>query len=75
MIQCLLGIFFILWIFCIHLILAHTAYLLLEDFNWFKKPYKKYLLIPGIAEAVIGIAIIGVTYIIIHMSVKSLFEE
>jgi ABC-type phosphate transport system permease subunit len=71
----LLATFLILVAFCAHIILAHIAYSLLEEFSWFKKPYKKYLLVPGVAEAVLGIFVIVVMFIFISATISSFFED
>jgi hypothetical protein len=71
----LLLSFLILTAICAHVILAHTAYSLLEEFNWFKKPYKKYLLIPGVAEVTLGIFVIAVMFIFVSATISSFFED
>jgi hypothetical protein len=52
-----------------HLVLASMTHLLLEDSDstgWYKSKYKKYLLIPGVAEIVLALYILiflgAVTY-------------
>jgi hypothetical protein len=71
----LLASFLILVAICAHVILAHVAYSLLEEFNWFKKPYKKYLLVPGIAEVVLIMFVIAIMFIFVSATVSSFFED
>jgi hypothetical protein len=72
--------FLIFVAFAAHVILAHLAHSLLEEFDstgWYRyKPkYKKYLLIPGLPEVILAILILMICGVIIYSCVISLFED
>ena len=72
--------FLIFVAFSAHVILAHLAHSLLEEFDstgWYRyKPkYKKYLLIPGLPEVILVILMLMICGVIIYSCIISLFED
>jgi len=72
--------FLIFVAFAAHVILAHLAHSLLEEFDstgWYRyKPkYKKYLLIPGLPEVILAILMLMICGVIIYSCIISLFED
>jgi hypothetical protein len=70
--------FLIFVAFAAHVILAHLAHSLLEEFDstgWYKSKYKKYLLIPGLPEAILVILILMICGVFTYAYVISLFED
>jgi predicted GNAT superfamily acetyltransferase len=67
-----------------HIILAAMAHSLLKDtnvtynsknFEWYKPKYKKYLLIPGVAEVVLGLIILTVLCAVMYTFIIYFFED
>lgn len=72
--------FLIFVAFAAHVILAHLAHSLLEEFDstgWYRyKPkYKRCLLIPGLPEAILVILILMICGVITYAYIISLFED
>jgi hypothetical protein len=81
----LLGFLLFIALFA-HIIIAFFAHTLLEDtINvtykgkdiewWYKPKYKKYLLIPGVAEVALILLFLGVLFIIMYASIMYFFED
>jgi hypothetical protein len=60
-----------------HIIMAIGAHTLLEDFNtrWYKPKYKKYLLIPVVAELALGLAILAGLYTIMYTFISEFLKD
>jgi len=70
--------FLIFVAFMAHVIIAHLAHSLLEEVDsngWYKSKYKKYLLIPGLPEAILVILILMICGVFTYAYVISLFED
>ncbi len=74
----LMLVFVIFICFLAHLMIAHITDGLLDDFNengWYKRKYRKYLLIPGLAEVILVILAMAVTGIIAYAYTVDLFKD
>ncbi len=72
--------FLIFVAFAAHVIIAHLAHSLLEEFDstgWYRyKPkYKRCLLIPGLPEVILVILILMICGVITYAYIISLFED
>ena len=74
-----LMIAFLIFIaFISHLIMAHVASHLLDEFNstgWWKKKYRKCLLIPGLPEVILVILVLAITGSIAYIYTADLFKD
>ncbi len=64
--------------FLAHLILAHITDSLLEDFDengWYKPKYRKYLLIPGLAEIILVLLAMAITGTLAYVYTIDLFKD
>ena len=60
-----------------HMMMAIGAHTLLEDFNtrWYKPKYKRYLLIPVVAEVVLGLTILAVLCAVMYAFIIYFIED
>ena len=61
-----------------HLLIATMAHQLLDEIDstgWYKPKYKKYLLIPGVAEVVLGLVILAVLCAIMYTFIIYFIED
>ena len=60
-----------------HMMMAIAAHTLLEDFNtrWYKPKYKRYLLIPVVAEVVLGLTILAVLCAVMYAFIIYFIED
>jgi hypothetical protein len=61
-----------------HMILAIAAHTLLEDIDstgWYKSKYKRYLLIPGVAEVVLGLILLAVLGAVMYSFIIYFIED
>ncbi len=64
--------------FLAHLILAHITDSLLGDFDengWYKPKYRKYLLIPGLAEIILVLLAMAITGTLAYVYTIDLFKD
>jgi len=70
--------FLIFIAFIAHIILAHLAHSLIEEADntgWYKSKYKRYLLIPGVAEVALGIFILLFLGAVMYAYIIYFFED
>jgi len=60
-----------------HMMIAIGADTLLKDFNseWYKPKYKRYLLIPGVAEVVLGLTLLAVLGAVMYAFIIYFIED
>lgn len=61
-----------------HLMIAAMTHSLLEDSDstgWYKSKYKKYLLIPGVAELALGLYVIAFLCVIVYAYIIYFIED
>ena len=71
-------VFFIFIGIVAHIAFAHIADSILEDADstgWYKSSYRKYLLIPGLAELVLVLLIITITGVVAYTYAANLFKD
>jgi hypothetical protein len=64
--------------FLAHVLLAHLADSLLDDLDstgWYKSKYRKFLLIPGLAEIILVILAMAVTGTLAYVYTIDLFKD